>query len=221
MKFRKDLNIVFRSSWEANFARILNCLNIKWEYEKESFQLKDGYYFPDFFLPNNVIVEIKGFWDSESRTKVNSFIEMHKDYKLYTIDADMLISLERLFKQHIEEWEDEKITVTKEVLPVVGITLSQRKTFVSVLQTGDKLYLKRDPENPYDRNAIQVLNKDGKQIGFIAKEWASIYASKLDIGMTFAVTIRSKEEKVIRVNVERENIHENKIYDFLSNSYAI
>lgn len=219
--FRKDLKMVFRSSWEANFARILNYLQIHWEYEKESFELKDGYYFPDFFLPNNVVVEIKGYWDSESRKKVNAFIEEYNGYKLYTIDGDMLINLEKLYRKFIEEWEDEKITVAKEVLPVVGITLPHRKEIVSNLQIGERLYFKRDYENVFDKNAIQVLNENGLQVGFISKDWASIYSAKLDVGMTFDVTIKSIKKKVIMVNVKRENSDEIKVYNFLSKSKSI
>lgn len=35
------------------------------------------------------------------------------------------------------------------------------------VQTGDVVYLIKEPSNPYDRDAIKVLNVDGKQIGHV------------------------------------------------------
>lgn len=48
---REDLNQHFRSTWEANFARILNYLDIDWEYEKYRIFFEDCSYLPDFYLP--------------------------------------------------------------------------------------------------------------------------------------------------------------------------
>lgn len=42
-----------------------------------------------------------------------------------------------------------------------------------------KVTLVREPENAYDANAIKVL-ADGKQIGYIGKEFAAIIAPQMD-----------------------------------------
>lgn len=45
----------FRSRLEARFAVLFDALGIKWEYEKEGFDLGElGYYLPDFWLPHSV-----------------------------------------------------------------------------------------------------------------------------------------------------------------------
>jgi len=60
--FRKDLGHSVRSSWEANFARILKYLNITYEYEKQTFDLGDTTYTPDFYIPTkDTFYEVKGF----------------------------------------------------------------------------------------------------------------------------------------------------------------
>lgn len=61
--FREDLGHYVRSSWEANFARVLKFLKINYEYEKQTFLLKDGTtYTPDFYIPNKkTFYEIKGW----------------------------------------------------------------------------------------------------------------------------------------------------------------
>lgn len=45
----------FRSRLEARFAVLFDALKVKWEYEKEGFDLGSlGYYLPDFWLPHTV-----------------------------------------------------------------------------------------------------------------------------------------------------------------------
>ncbi len=74
---RKDLgNIYFRSAWEANYARFLNLIGEKWEFEPRTFffkQIKRGTrsYTPDFWLPDKENwVEIKGWFDNKSKTRL-------------------------------------------------------------------------------------------------------------------------------------------------------
>src|SRR3989344_860684 len=55
--FRKDLNHYVRSSWEADFARILNLHKVKYEYEPKTFALtrsngEISNYTPDFYVPS-------------------------------------------------------------------------------------------------------------------------------------------------------------------------
>jgi hypothetical protein len=51
----------FRSRLEARWAVFLDALGIRWEYEKEGYELPSGRYLPDFWLPNpGVWLEIKG-----------------------------------------------------------------------------------------------------------------------------------------------------------------
>jgi len=77
--YYQDLEEIFRSTWEANIARIFNHIGVKWKYEKETFGFKqnkeDNYvwgYTPDFVLPDfKTIIEVKGFWDKDSITSIH------------------------------------------------------------------------------------------------------------------------------------------------------
>ncbi len=75
---RKDLgDQFFRSSWEANYARYLNFKKEKWEFEPKTFFFKNVKrgalsYTPDFFVDNKII-EIKGYFNSKDRGKINRF----------------------------------------------------------------------------------------------------------------------------------------------------
>jgi hypothetical protein len=59
---RLDLNMYFRSNWEANFARILNLEGKKWLYESQTFDLEPSLsYTPDFYvIDEDVYYELKG-----------------------------------------------------------------------------------------------------------------------------------------------------------------
>ncbi len=66
------------------------------------------------------------------------------------------------------------------VTSVVGVTYDGRQAVVLRLVMGEEVFLSRDPLNPYDCNAIKVMNQQGQQIGFIARELASGLAARFD-----------------------------------------
>ena len=72
---REDLNCFFRSTWEANYARYLNHIGIKWKYETVTYQLGNNKtYTPDFLLEDGSLVEIKGWLTEKGADKINLFI---------------------------------------------------------------------------------------------------------------------------------------------------
>lgn len=51
----------FRSRLEARWAVFFDTLRVKWEYEKEGYDLEGMYYLPDFWMPDqDCWIEIKG-----------------------------------------------------------------------------------------------------------------------------------------------------------------
>ena len=64
---------------------------------------------------------------------------------------------------------------------IVGSTfVTNGQQLLSQLKSGDKLLLEREPENPYDANAIRVLNSDRKKLGFIPKGTAVELSKQMD-----------------------------------------
>ena len=104
---RKDLNNqFFRSTWEANYARILNYLNIDWQFEPKRFKLlmneKICYYLPDFYLPKyKTFVEVKG---GGSADKFYAFREQYF-VKTFLVHATRYYRLVKIFKDKISYWE--------------------------------------------------------------------------------------------------------------------
>ncbi len=60
-----------------------------------------------------------------------------------------------------------------------------------LLESGQNLRLQRDPENPYDHNAVSVIGPDGRQIGNLSKENAVLISSKLAMGTKYIVKVQN------------------------------
>jgi len=109
---RADLeNRFFRSSWEANIARWLNVQKIRWEYEPHEFEfvkVKRGarFYIPDFFLPDeNRYIEVKGWMDPKSRTKLKRMVKYFPLISIELIDAARYAQIARSCAGAIPGWE--------------------------------------------------------------------------------------------------------------------
>ena len=110
---RQDLNQYFRSSWEANIARILNHLNIEWKYEYKRFNFskeKEGIlsYQPDFYLPKyNKWIEVKGWMDEKSKIRLELFKKYYptESLNLILINEEIYLLLNKQYSKIVENWE--------------------------------------------------------------------------------------------------------------------
>lgn len=203
---RTDLNASFKSSWEANIARILNKQMVDWEYENSttSYNTTIGYYIPDFKVIRDEhvhIIEVKGFWDHRSIEKVSSAINQVKDEKIIIIDSDFYSLINKKYKDIIPDWEHIEIGNLVYDLPVVGLTIGKRFNTIKNLNTTETLKLVREKDNIYDPNAIKVLDSSNNELGYIAKNWAAIFSFKMDCGFLYNVTLKSKELDKKRITI--------------------
>lgn len=74
---------------------------------------------------------------------------------------------------------------------VAGVTFDNRQRLIRRMSVGERVTLERDPYNPYDRNAIKVINSNGDHIGFISKDLAATMAMNMDSGTMFSATVSS------------------------------
>ena len=120
--YREDLGAdkYFRSSWEANYARYLNLL-VKmgiveeWKYEPETFwflAIKRGVrsYRPDFLVQYKgeskpVYVEVKGWMDPKSKTKISRFKKYFPQLKLEVVGDKEYRGIKSKWKSAIPMWE--------------------------------------------------------------------------------------------------------------------
>lgn len=110
MGYREDLGHFVRSTWEADFARVLNLLEIEYEYEKETFPitLPDGTkttYTPDFWIPSQGrFVEVKGWYTKKNHIKMVAFLDQHPDVPVVVLERVAFAEMSLAFKDKIE-WE--------------------------------------------------------------------------------------------------------------------
>lgn len=109
----------FRSSWEANYARYLEWLRAKgeihrWEYESQTFwfeAIRRGVrsYKPDFEIwekdgAPSYFVEVKGWMDPKSVTKLKRMRIYYPDVKIVVVDQKQYRALAK-WSSLIPGWE--------------------------------------------------------------------------------------------------------------------
>lgn len=108
---REDLGgIFFRSQWEANVARYLNWLGLRWEYENRTFEfpIRHGItrYTPDFWLPDlDEFWEVKGYMDSASKTKLKRMARYYPNVTVRVIGRVQYNEM-RKWARLIPGWEE-------------------------------------------------------------------------------------------------------------------
>lgn len=101
----------FRSGWEANIARLLTFLGIKWEYEPKRFFFPGGiHYLPDFHLKSSnpwdcEWLEVKGLWRRGDKAKCKCFMIFYADQPLHVIVKQEYTQLEKKYGHLIPNWE--------------------------------------------------------------------------------------------------------------------
>lgn len=118
---REDLGgVYFRSAWEANYARYLNLLMkmgvVKsWAFESETFwfeNIRRGVrsFLIDFKVQyvseeRPVYVEIKGYMDKRSKTKISRFRKYYPQHRLEVIGSKEYYSMRNRWSSAIPNWE--------------------------------------------------------------------------------------------------------------------
>ena len=74
--------------------QLLNKLDIPFEYERERLPYhKVHHYLPDFFLPNDIIIEYKGYFKASDRTKHLAIKREHPDLDIrFVFERDNYIN---------------------------------------------------------------------------------------------------------------------------------
>lgn len=108
----------FKSTWEANYARYLEWLKEKeiiaeWFYEPQTFwylNIKRGVrsYLPDFKVVSKKgthhYVEVKGYMDAKSKTKIKRFKKYYPQERLEIVDGEWFKENKDI-KLMIPSWE--------------------------------------------------------------------------------------------------------------------
>ena len=111
----------FRSQLEKKVAELLINLDVKYDYEtvKLAYTIPHNYY-PDFILPNGVILECKGYWDAEDRRKIKSVKEQNPDIDLRMVFQSPFNTISKKSKTTYAKWcekHDIPVSYTHLTLP--------------------------------------------------------------------------------------------------------
>ena len=158
--FREDLGHYVRSTWEADFARILKLHNLDYKYEPRTFRVikQNGeivHYTPDFYVKSTSnFYEIKGWLHELDQEKIELFQQQYPQYNLVLISATKFAEFALKYKTLIN-WECPRIPTKQSFnfIKVKEIKYSgKEKTYDIVMQS---------PGNNFVANGFLVHNSDG------------------------------------------------------------
>lgn len=78
---------------------------------------------------------------------------------------------------------------------VAGTSHIEDETILDALKVGDTLWLRREPENRFDANAILVLDGEKRKCGYIPEKDNIVFARLMDAGKCLIAKIVRLEEK--------------------------
>ena len=72
---------------------------------------------------------------------------------------------------------------------VNGEAYYQARESMATLAVGAPITLRREPDNAYDRRAIEVMDNDGRKLGYVARIDNSAVARMMDAGERFTARV--------------------------------
>ena len=78
---------------------------------------------------------------------------------------------------------------------IAGTMYIEDESLIDALNLGEKLTLKREPQNAFDEKAIRVDNKDGKKLGYVPEKDNLVFSRLMDAGkMLYAEVVKVREK---------------------------
>lgn len=127
-KSQRTSNNRYRSGFESKLANQLQRSGVDFEYEtlKIEYQ-KVSTYTPDFILPNGIIIEAKGVWTVEDRTKHLLVREQHPHLDIRMVFMNAANKIRKGSDTTYARWCEKKgITYADKIIPKSW--LSQKRT---------------------------------------------------------------------------------------------
>ena len=158
--FRKDLGHYVRSSWEADFARILNLHDLEYKYEPKTFKLikPNGevvHYTPDFYVKSkNTFYEIKGWLHEIDKEKISLFQNQYPQYNFVLVNTTKFAEFSLRYKKLVN-WECPRVPLERSFrfIRVEKIKYSGREETYDIAM--------RSPGNNFVANGFLVHNSGG------------------------------------------------------------
>ena len=97
--------MAFRSKLEEKVADLLVELGVKYEYETTKVPyVIEHVYTPDLILPNGVVLECKGYWDSDDRRKIKAVKTLNPELDLRMVFQAPFNTISKRSKTTYAKW---------------------------------------------------------------------------------------------------------------------
>ena len=110
-RYHRQRTRVKRSGLEDALAAQLSGLKIQYEYEPfyiEYTPARPRRYTPDFVLPNGIIIEAKGYFESSDRSKMIAVRDQHPDLAIRFVFGNADARLSKTSKTSYGKWATKK-----------------------------------------------------------------------------------------------------------------
>lgn len=141
--FRDDLGHYVRSSWEADFARVLKYNGLDYDYEPEQFELTldDGrtvHYTPDFYVKSlDTWFEIKGFMRDMDAMKIKAWQKKFPGRKLIIIDKEPFAQIQMKYSDLVI-WECPEIPSSFGYVTIESIEFLKHDDTYDIIMNGSE-----------------------------------------------------------------------------------
>ena len=128
--------------------------------------------------------------------------------------TDTGVLIDRLFARAAEYLAEVRDSAVEDAAAlytkVVGVTFDGRQQIVGTLRPGDRLRLIREPANPHDPHAVQVVTLDGRALGYLRARLAGRLSPSIDAGARYRATVAAvtgggDRSSGINILLERED----------------
>lgn len=92
------------------------------------------------------------------------------------VESVVKVSLPNLEVSNTQAKIHGRLVITK----IVGCSFEHRQETISKLREGDRLWLERQPDNPFDFWAVKVFRSNAEEIGFLNRYLAKAISPYLD-----------------------------------------
>ena len=127
----------YRSGFEAKLANQLQRSGVEFQYETLQLEYKKvSTYTPDFILPNGIIIEAKGLWVTEDRTKHLLVKQQHPDLDIRLLFQNAYNKIRKGSKTTYAMWCEKKgILYAHKQIPKSWLSLER----ISSVQNVDRV----------------------------------------------------------------------------------
>ena len=102
---KKKKKRTFRSKLEESVAALLDQMGASYEYETHRVPYTIMHHYnPDFILPNGIMLEAKGYWDSEDRRKILAVVRDNPDIDLRMVFQAPFNKISKKSKTTYAQW---------------------------------------------------------------------------------------------------------------------